>query len=100
MIYFQRISLVPSVGEKEDDNSEENEGVQVHTSRTTSRELRDTEGSIGNKEKDIEASPPPPPVITFPDGGVRAWSNIAGCTLVSLTAFGTYFIFLGTSFFF
>ncbi|THH07595.1 hypothetical protein EW145_g3266 [Phellinidium pouzarii] len=28
------------------------------------------------------------PEITFPDGGLEAWSNVAGCTLISLTAFG------------
>ncbi|KAH8114865.1 MFS general substrate transporter [Phellopilus nigrolimitatus] len=30
----------------------------------------------------------PTPAITFPDGGLKAWSNVAGCTLISLTAFG------------
>ena len=28
--------------------------------------------------------------LTFPDGGWKAWGNIAGCTLISLTAFGMY----------
>jgi len=28
------------------------------------------------------------PQITFPDGGTQAWLNIAGCTLICLTAFG------------
>ncbi|KAI5119258.1 hypothetical protein M0805_007261 [Coniferiporia weirii] len=35
------------------------------------------------KETHVEDNP-----ITFPDGGLEAWSNVAGCTLISLTAFG------------
>ena len=34
------------------------------------------------------ASKPDEPPVTFPDGGLQAWMNIAGCTLISLTAFG------------
>ena len=33
--------------------------------------------------------------ITWPDGGLQAWGNILGCTLISLTAFGTFLISLG-----
>ena len=33
------------------------------------------------------------PQITFPDGGLKAWTNVAGCTLISLTAFGKHHYF-------
>ncbi|EJD05025.1 MFS general substrate transporter [Fomitiporia mediterranea MF3/22] len=35
-----------------------------------------------------EEVPDTVPQLTFPDGGWKAWGNIAGCTLISLTAFG------------
>ncbi|OCB86001.1 MFS general substrate transporter [Sanghuangporus baumii] len=47
------------------------------------------------KIEDIEIGPRkeeeqnPQPALTWPDGGWNAWGNIAGCTLISLTAFGS-----------
>ncbi|KAL5478841.1 hypothetical protein ACEPAI_2118 [Sanghuangporus weigelae] len=53
-------------------------------------------GAVQEREKieDIEIGPRkeedqnPQPALTWPDGGWKAWGNIAGCTLISLTAFG------------
>lgn len=64
-------------------------------------EARDEEARVGLDESSLssssnssnssstQADAGAPPAITFPDGGLQAWSNIAGCTLISLTAFGT-----------
>ena len=44
----------------------------------------------GEKERGGEGEQKIAP-ITFPDGGFEAWSTVAACTLICLTAFGTCF---------
>lgn len=36
----------------------------------------------------VQTSNGPVGELTWPDGGLEAWGNILGCTLISLTAFG------------
>ena len=41
-------------------------------------------------EKGSRGGPEPGAELTWPDGGLEAWGNILGCTLISITAFGTW----------
>ncbi|KAH9915854.1 MFS monocarboxylate transporter [Fomitopsis serialis] len=36
----------------------------------------------------VQLAAQPPPAITFPDGGLRAWGNVTGCFLLAFTSFG------------
>lgn len=43
-------------------------------------------GLVHTDEKGQERQPAPE--LDWPDGGLKAWGNILGCTLISITAFG------------
>ncbi|GBE78966.1 Aspyridones efflux protein [Sparassis crispa] len=65
--------------------------MQSDTSPSHSSEiiaLSSPRSAVHGAPTKVEDKPVNPPPITFPDGGIRAWSNIAGCFLLSFTSYG------------
>lgn len=75
-------------------NEKECEDVDARVARDEEARVGLDESSLSSSSNSSNSSSTQadaagaPPAITFPDGGLQAWSNIAGCTLISLTAFG------------
>ncbi|TDL26807.1 MFS general substrate transporter [Rickenella mellea] len=85
-------SLSPSITVPPSDDS--HDSLEKQPERTDSLDLLrlppypSSEDDHVIVEKPPTRPQPPPAPNTFPDGGLRAWANVFGCALVSLTAIG------------